>query len=139
MNLISTLFTERRTFLCSLSDNHLFTNLVWANSFHFPSHGKPFSLRLLPPPSRGILVIGSIGTGRSYLVKYLRQTLSSFRYSISEQLLDKKPKGFLLMIVTNDDSDDIDDSGDIDDSDDIDRDLIDGAGASNYDDALTRI
>nr|YP_010892211.1 hypothetical chloroplast RF2 [Ludwigia hyssopifolia]YP_010892228.1 hypothetical chloroplast RF2 [Ludwigia hyssopifolia]WJO89907.1 hypothetical chloroplast RF2 [Ludwigia hyssopifolia]WJO89924.1 hypothetical chloroplast RF2 [Ludwigia hyssopifolia] len=36
------------------------------------SHGKPFSLRLTTlSPSRGILVIGSIGTGRSYLVKYL--------------------------------------------------------------------
>uniref|UniRef100_A0A3Q7G3T6 Ycf2 N-terminal domain-containing protein n=1 Tax=Solanum lycopersicum TaxID=4081 RepID=A0A3Q7G3T6_SOLLC len=41
------------------------------NSFHFPSHGKPFSLRLALSPSRGILVLGSIGTGRSYLVKYL--------------------------------------------------------------------
>nr|YP_009477089.1 hypothetical chloroplast RF21 [Adenocalymma nodosum]YP_009477106.1 hypothetical chloroplast RF21 [Adenocalymma nodosum]AVM81563.1 hypothetical chloroplast RF21 [Adenocalymma nodosum]AVM81564.1 hypothetical chloroplast RF21 [Adenocalymma nodosum] len=36
-----------------------------------PSRGKPFSLRLALFPSRGILVIGSIGTGRSYLVKYL--------------------------------------------------------------------
>lgn len=41
------------------------------NSFHFPSHEKPFSLRLALSPSRGILVIGSLGTGRSYLVKYL--------------------------------------------------------------------
>ncbi|EYU17930.1 hypothetical protein MIMGU_mgv1a019728mg, partial [Erythranthe guttata] len=38
---------------------------------HFASHGKPFSLRLALFPSRGILVICSIGTGRSYLVKYL--------------------------------------------------------------------
>ncbi|KAJ8451089.1 hypothetical protein Cgig2_026898 [Carnegiea gigantea] len=44
-----------------------------ANSFHFPSHGKPFSLHLdrSPSPSRGIVVMGSIGIGRSYLVKYL--------------------------------------------------------------------
>ena len=42
-----------------------------ANSFHLPSHGKPFfGLRLALSPSRGILVIGSIGTGQSYLVKY---------------------------------------------------------------------
>jgi hypothetical protein len=39
-----------------------------ANRFHLPSHGKPFSFRLA---LSGILVIGSIGTGRSYLVKYL--------------------------------------------------------------------
>nr|UDZ61538.1 hypothetical protein RF2 [Hydrocleys nymphoides]UDZ61539.1 hypothetical protein RF2 [Hydrocleys nymphoides] len=44
-----------------------------ANSFHFPSHEKPkpFPTRLAISPSRGILVIGSMGTGRSYLVKYL--------------------------------------------------------------------
>ncbi|KAL4201723.1 hypothetical protein AMTRI_Chr02g260040 [Amborella trichopoda] len=35
------------------------------NSSHFPSHGKPFLLRLDLSPFRGILVIGSIGTGRS--------------------------------------------------------------------------
>ncbi|MBA0705758.1 hypothetical protein Golax_017919, partial [Gossypium laxum] len=45
--------------------------LYGANSFHFPSHGRPFSLRLALSPSRGILVIGSIGIGRSYLFKYL--------------------------------------------------------------------
>lgn len=39
-----------------------------ANRFHLPSHGKPFSFRLA---LSGILVIGSIGTGRFYLVKYL--------------------------------------------------------------------
>ncbi|CAI0548218.1 unnamed protein product, partial [Linum tenue] len=32
---------------------------------------KPFSLRLALTPSSGILLIGSIGTGRSYLVRYL--------------------------------------------------------------------
>ncbi|KAF3772635.1 ycf2-A Protein [Nymphaea thermarum] len=52
----------------------LFNNLPkWtcgANSSQFPSHGKPFSLRLALPPSRVILVIGFIGTGRSYFVKY---------------------------------------------------------------------
>ncbi|KAF3772634.1 ycf2-A Protein [Nymphaea thermarum] len=52
----------------------LFNNLPkWtcgANSSQFPSHGKPFSLRLALPPSRVVLVIGFIGTGRSYFVKY---------------------------------------------------------------------
>lgn len=32
-----------------------------ANRLHFPSHGKPFSLRLDLSPSRAIFVIGSIG------------------------------------------------------------------------------
>nr|YP_009435887.1 hypothetical chloroplast RF2 [Monopsis flava]YP_009435910.1 hypothetical chloroplast RF2 [Monopsis flava]ATG25976.1 hypothetical chloroplast RF2 [Monopsis flava]ATG26001.1 hypothetical chloroplast RF2 [Monopsis flava] len=32
---------------------------------------KPFSLRLALAPSRGILVIGSLGLGRSHLIKYL--------------------------------------------------------------------
>nr|YP_009435712.1 hypothetical chloroplast RF2 [Lobelia thermalis]YP_009435731.1 hypothetical chloroplast RF2 [Lobelia thermalis]ATG25714.1 hypothetical chloroplast RF2 [Lobelia thermalis]ATG25733.1 hypothetical chloroplast RF2 [Lobelia thermalis] len=35
---------------------------------------KPFSLRLSLAPARGILVIGSLGLGRSYLIKYLTQT-----------------------------------------------------------------
>ncbi|KAL0391629.1 UNVERIFIED_CONTAM: protein Ycf2 [Sesamum latifolium] len=53
----------------------------------------------------GILVIGSIGTGRSYLVKYLA-TNSYVPFITSEQVPGYKPKGFP-----------------IDDSDDIDRDL----------------
>nr|UDZ61554.1 hypothetical protein RF2 [Sagittaria trifolia] len=42
-------------------------------SIGFPSSTpkRPHSLRLTLSPSRGILVIGSRGTGRSYLVKYL--------------------------------------------------------------------
>ncbi|MBA0610478.1 hypothetical protein Godav_011323 [Gossypium davidsonii] len=36
--------------------------LCEANSFLFPSRGKPFLLRLALSPFRGILVIGSIGT-----------------------------------------------------------------------------
>ncbi|KAJ8429316.1 hypothetical protein Cgig2_025072 [Carnegiea gigantea] len=42
-----------------------------ANSFYFPSHEKSFSLRSDLSPSRGILVMGSIGIRRSCLVKYL--------------------------------------------------------------------
>ncbi|KAG4117617.1 hypothetical protein ERO13_D12G243150v2, partial [Gossypium hirsutum] len=83
-----------------------------ANSFHFPSHGKPFSLHLALSPSRGILVIGFIGTGRSYLVKYL---VTNFYVPFStvflNKFLDNKLKGFLI--------DDID----INVSDAIDRDL----------------
>ncbi|CAN0906336.1 Protein Ycf2 [Linum grandiflorum] len=54
------MFSGKTYISCSLSDNHLFRNLV-----------KPFSLRLALSPSSGILLIGSLGTGRSYLVKYL--------------------------------------------------------------------
>nr|YP_010581033.1 hypothetical protein RF2 [Sarracenia alata]YP_010581047.1 hypothetical protein RF2 [Sarracenia alata]UZT27352.1 hypothetical protein RF2 [Sarracenia alata]UZT27363.1 hypothetical protein RF2 [Sarracenia alata] len=101
-----------------------------ANSFHFPSHEKPFSLRLALSPSRGILVIGSIGTGRSYLVKYLAtNSYVPFITVFLNKFLDNKPKGFLIDDIDIDASDDIDDSDDIDasddidDSDDIDRDL----------------
>nr|WRH31715.1 Ycf2 [Pereskia aculeata]WRH31730.1 Ycf2 [Pereskia aculeata] len=62
---------ERRVFLAHYQ-TITYSQTSWgANSFHFPSHGKTFSLRLALSPSRGILVIGSIGIGRSYLVKYL--------------------------------------------------------------------
>uniref|UniRef100_UPI0030E16942 hypothetical protein RF2 n=1 Tax=Selenicereus megalanthus TaxID=1195127 RepID=UPI0030E16942 len=64
---------ERRVFLAHYQTITYSQTSCGANSFHFPSHGKPFSLRLdlSPSPSRGILVMGSIGIGRSYLVKYL--------------------------------------------------------------------
>nr|QAX91661.1 Ycf2 [Diapensia purpurea] len=68
-----------------------------ANRFHFPFHEKAFSLRLaLSPPPRGILVIGSRGAGRSYLVKYL--VTNSYLPFITV-FLDKfvgrtRPKGF---------------------------------------------
>nr|UEX91998.1 Ycf2 [Trientalis europaea] len=91
-----------------------------ANSFHFPSHEKPFSLRLALSPSRGILVIGSIGTGRSYLVKYL--ATNSYVPLITvflNKFLDNKTKGFFIDDIDIDDSDEIDASEEIDASDDI--------------------
>nr|YP_010994058.1 hypothetical protein Ycf2 [Vuralia turcica]YP_010994075.1 hypothetical protein Ycf2 [Vuralia turcica]WOZ11503.1 hypothetical protein Ycf2 [Vuralia turcica]WOZ11520.1 hypothetical protein Ycf2 [Vuralia turcica] len=110
---------ERRIFLAHYQTITYSQTPCGANSFfHFPSHGKPFSLRLALPPPRGILVIGSIGTGRSYLVKYLAtNSYLPFITVFLNKFLDNKPKGFLI-----DDSDDSDDS-DSDDSDDIDRDL----------------
>ncbi|GFP86891.1 protein ycf2, partial [Phtheirospermum japonicum] len=45
--------------------------LCKTNTLHFPSHEKPFLIHLALSPSRGILVIGFIGTALSYLVKYL--------------------------------------------------------------------
>nr|YP_010724397.1 Ycf2 protein [Nivenia stokoei]YP_010724415.1 Ycf2 protein [Nivenia stokoei]WDW31524.1 Ycf2 protein [Nivenia stokoei]WDW31542.1 Ycf2 protein [Nivenia stokoei] len=106
---------ERRIFLAHYQTITYSQTPCGANCFHFPSHGKPFSLRLALSPSRGILVIGSIGTGRSCLVKYL--TTNSYVPFITvfpNKFLDDKSKGYLI-----DDSDDIH----IDDSDDIDDDL----------------
>ncbi|TYI82175.1 hypothetical protein E1A91_D05G203900v1, partial [Gossypium mustelinum] len=94
------------------------------NSFNFLSSGKPFSLCLAPSPSRGILVIGSIGTGRSYLFKYLAtNSYVPFITVFLNKFLDNKLKGFLIDDIDIDDSDDIDASDAIDDSDSIDRDL----------------
>nr|QGT34098.1 hypothetical protein RF2 [Chamaesium wolffianum]QGT34115.1 hypothetical protein RF2 [Chamaesium wolffianum] len=103
---------ERRIFLAHYQTITYSQTSCGANSFHFPSHGKPFSLRLALSPSRGILVIGSIGTGRSYLVKYLAtNSYVPFITVFLNKFLDNKP------------DDDIDASEDIDASDDIDRDL----------------
>nr|YP_010419838.1 hypothetical protein RF2 [Leucosyke puya]YP_010419855.1 hypothetical protein RF2 [Leucosyke puya]USG53539.1 hypothetical protein RF2 [Leucosyke puya]USG53556.1 hypothetical protein RF2 [Leucosyke puya] len=116
---------ERRIFLAHYQTITYSQTSCGANSFHFPSHGKPFSLRLALTLSRGILVIGSIGTGRSYLVKYLAtNSYVPFITVFLNKFLDNKPKGFLIDDIDDiDDSDDIDDIDDIDDSDDIDRDL----------------
>nr|YP_009436067.1 hypothetical chloroplast RF2 [Colensoa physaloides]YP_009436092.1 hypothetical chloroplast RF2 [Colensoa physaloides]ATG26244.1 hypothetical chloroplast RF2 [Colensoa physaloides]ATG26271.1 hypothetical chloroplast RF2 [Colensoa physaloides] len=62
---------ERRIFLAYYQTITYSQTPPGANSLHVPSHGKPFSLRLNLSPSRGILVIGEIGVGRSYLVKNL--------------------------------------------------------------------
>nr|YP_010474626.1 hypothetical protein RF2 [Corydalis melanochlora]YP_010474655.1 hypothetical protein RF2 [Corydalis melanochlora]UVH68913.1 hypothetical protein RF2 [Corydalis melanochlora]UVH68942.1 hypothetical protein RF2 [Corydalis melanochlora] len=59
---------ERRIFLAHFQTITYSQTSCGAN---LRSHGNPFSLRLALSPSRGILVIGSIGTGRSYLVKSL--------------------------------------------------------------------
>ncbi|KAK8516976.1 hypothetical protein V6N12_032176 [Hibiscus sabdariffa] len=115
---------ERRIFLAHYQTITYSQTSCGANSFHFPSHGKPFSLRLALSPSRGILVIGSIGTGRSYLVKYLAtNSYVPFITVFLNKFLDNKLKGFLIDDIDIDDSDDIDASDAIDNSDDIDRDL----------------
>nr|YP_009108803.1 hypothetical chloroplast protein [Oncinotis tenuiloba]YP_009108820.1 hypothetical chloroplast protein [Oncinotis tenuiloba]AIW05647.1 hypothetical chloroplast protein [Oncinotis tenuiloba]AIW05664.1 hypothetical chloroplast protein [Oncinotis tenuiloba] len=109
---------ERRIFLAHYQTITYSQTSCGTNSFHFPSHGKPFSLRLALSPSRGILVIGSIGSGRSYLVKYLAtNSYVPFITVFLNKFLDNKPKDFLIDDIN------IDDSDDIDASDDIDRDL----------------
>nr|AKR81113.1 hypothetical chloroplast RF21 [Pentastemona sumatrana] len=108
---------ERRIFLAHYQTITYSQTSCGANSFHFPSHGKPFSLRLALSPSRGILVIGSIGTGRSYLVKYLvTNSYVPFITVFPNKFLDDKPKGYLIDDIDIDDSDDIH----IDDMDDDD-------------------
>ena len=122
---------ERRIFLAHYQTITYSQTSCGTNSSHFPSHGKPFSLRLALSPSRGILVIGSIGTGRSYLVKYLAtNSYVPFITVFPNKFLDDKPKGYLFDNIDIDDSDDID----IDDSDDIDIDDSD-----NIDDLDTEL
>nr|YP_009450099.1 hypothetical chloroplast RF2 [Burmannia championii]YP_009450106.1 hypothetical chloroplast RF2 [Burmannia championii]ANK36296.1 hypothetical chloroplast RF2 [Burmannia championii]ANK36303.1 hypothetical chloroplast RF2 [Burmannia championii] len=118
---------ERRIFLAHYQTITYSQISCGANSFHLPSHGKPFSFRLVLSPSRGILVIGSIGTGRSYLVKYLAtNSYLPFITVFPKKFLDDKPKGYLIDDIDSDDSDDIDidiyDSNDIDD--DLDTELL---------------
>nr|UZH92874.1 putative chloroplast RF21 [Allium pallasii] len=111
---------ERRIFLAHYQTITYSQTSCGANSFHFPSHGKPFSLCLALSPSRGILVIGSIGTGRSCLVKNLAaNSYVPFITVFPNKFLDDKPKEYLIDDIDIDDSDDIH----IDDSDDIDDDL----------------
>nr|YP_010127171.1 Ycf2 [Alhagi sparsifolia]QPO07237.1 Ycf2 [Alhagi sparsifolia] len=88
---------ERRIFLAHYQTITYSQTSCGASNFDFPSHGKPFSLRLALPPTRGILVIGSIGTGRSYLVKYLAtNSYVPFITVFLNKFLDNHPKGFRI-------------------------------------------
>nr|AZL92881.1 Ycf2 [Cuscuta japonica] len=123
---------ERRIFLAHSQTITYSQTSYGTNSFHFPSHGKPFSLRLDLSPSRGILVIGSIGTGRSYLVKYLAtNSYVPFITVFPNKFLDKNPQ-FL-------DDIDIDNSNNIDASDDIDMDNSDNIDADIDRDLATEL
>ncbi|KAJ0041793.1 hypothetical protein Pint_18907 [Pistacia integerrima] len=90
--------TERRIFLAQYQTITCSQTSCESNSFHFTSHGKPFSLCLALSPSRGILVIGSIGTGRSYLVKYLATNsyVPFITVFLNKPIPNNKPKGFLI-------------------------------------------
>nr|AKT74001.1 hypothetical chloroplast RF21 [Corsia cf. boridiensis SPL470-2] len=118
---------ERRIFLAHYQTITYSQTSCGANSFHFPYKGKPFSLRLALSPSRGILVIGSIGTGRSYLVKYLAtNSYVPFITLFTNKFLDGKSK--LIDDIDFYDSDDSDNIniniGDSDDIDDLDTELL---------------
>ncbi|TYH02297.1 hypothetical protein ES288_A09G129200v1, partial [Gossypium darwinii] len=91
---------ERRIFLAHYQTITYSQPLCGANSFHFPSHGKPFSLRLALSPSRGILVIGSIGTGRSYLFKYLATNSYVPFITIRRLLIPQQRKHFFTLSYT---------------------------------------
>nr|YP_009657014.1 hypothetical chloroplast RF2 [Medicago orbicularis]QCO73911.1 hypothetical chloroplast RF2 [Medicago orbicularis] len=99
---------ERRIFLAHYQTITYSETPCGANRLDFPSHGKPFSLRLALSPPRGILVIGSIGTGRSYLVKYLATNSYVPFITVSlNKFLDNYPKGFDINDLFDDDDDDL--------------------------------
>nr|DBA09517.1 TPA_asm: Ycf2 protein [Corydalis boweri]DBA09527.1 TPA_asm: Ycf2 protein [Corydalis boweri] len=123
---------ERRIFLAHFQTITYLQTSCGATRFHFRSHGKPFSLRLALSPSRGILVIGSIGTGRSYLVKslatnsyvpFITVVPNKFLDDIFSQIdpYDSDAAHLHNDYSENDDSDDSD-AIDIDESDDSDSD-----------------
>nr|UZA65626.1 Ycf2 protein [Medicago lupulina] len=99
---------ERRIFLAHYQTITYSETPCATTSLDFPSHGKPFSLRLALSPPRGILVIGSIGTGRSYLVKYLATNSYVPFITVSvNKFLDNYPKGFDINDLFDDDDDDL--------------------------------
>nr|YP_010379028.1 hypothetical protein RF2 [Astragalus americanus]UCS40017.1 hypothetical protein RF2 [Astragalus americanus] len=136
---------ERRIFLAHYQTITYSQTPCGASSFDFPSNRKPFSLRLALPLGGGILVIGSIGTGRSFLVKYLaKNSYVPFITVFLNKFLDNHPKGFNIdendseenyfddregtiysLLPSNESQDSYYsyDSDDSDDSDDFDRDL----------------
>nr|QWX90475.1 conserved hypothetical protein Ycf2 [Ludisia discolor]QWX90493.1 conserved hypothetical protein Ycf2 [Ludisia discolor]UNB13917.1 conserved hypothetical protein Ycf2 [Ludisia discolor]UNB13934.1 conserved hypothetical protein Ycf2 [Ludisia discolor] len=109
-----TFLAERRIFLAHYQTIAYSQTSCGANSFDSPSpHGKPFSLRLALSPSRGILVIGSIGTGRSCLVKYLAtNSYVPFITVFPNKFLDDKPKSYPIDDIDYSDDINIDDSED---------------------------
>nr|WCQ78592.1 hypothetical chloroplast RF21 [Galeola lindleyana]WCQ78594.1 hypothetical chloroplast RF21 [Galeola lindleyana] len=114
---------ERRLFLAHYK-TITYSQTSWgADSFHSPSpHGKPFSLRLALSPPRGILVIGSIGTGRSFLVKYL----ATNSYVPFITVFTNKFDGYLIDEI---------EGADLYDSDDSDLYEIEGATLYDSDDS----
>ncbi|KAL6599049.1 hypothetical protein ACP70R_045913 [Stipagrostis hirtigluma subsp. patula] len=88
---------ERRIFLAHYQTITYSQTSCGANRFHLPSHGKPFSFRLA---LSGILVIGSIGTGRSYLVKYLTKNSYFPFIKVRGLLIPQERKHLLILSYT---------------------------------------
>ncbi|RHN53630.1 putative ATPase, AAA-type, core, P-loop containing nucleoside triphosphate hydrolase [Medicago truncatula] len=100
---------ERRIFLAHYQTITYSETPCGANRLDFPSHGKPFLLRLALSPPRGILVIGLIGTGRSYLVKYLATNSYVPFITVSlNKFMDNYHKCFDINDLFDDDDDDND-------------------------------
>ncbi|KAL6584139.1 hypothetical protein OROMI_003428 [Orobanche minor] len=119
---------ERRVFLAHYQTITYLQTSCGTNTLHLPSHVKPFSLRLTLSPSRGILVIGALGTGRSYLVKYLATNSYLPFITVFMNKFPYKKSHFDENIEDNyaiGGSDDIDYIDGIADSYDIDCDLVD--------------
>nr|YP_010575524.1 Ycf2 [Corydalis platycarpa]YP_010575551.1 Ycf2 [Corydalis platycarpa]UZM11148.1 Ycf2 [Corydalis platycarpa]UZM11149.1 Ycf2 [Corydalis platycarpa]WDA93290.1 Ycf2 protein [Corydalis platycarpa]WDA93317.1 Ycf2 protein [Corydalis platycarpa] len=134
---------ERRIFLAHFQTITYSQTSCGATRFHCPSHGKPFSLRLALSPSRGILVIGSIGTGRSYLVKslatnsyvpFITVVPNKFLDDISYEIDPYDSDAADLYSDYYSDYSDSDDSYAIDESDDIDIDESDDSDSDSDDD-----
>nr|YP_009434910.1 hypothetical chloroplast RF2 [Lobelia hartlaubii]YP_009434933.1 hypothetical chloroplast RF2 [Lobelia hartlaubii]ATG24816.1 hypothetical chloroplast RF2 [Lobelia hartlaubii]ATG24841.1 hypothetical chloroplast RF2 [Lobelia hartlaubii] len=101
---------ERRIFLAYYQTITYSQTSPGANRLHVPSHRKPFSLRLNLSPSRGILVIGEIGVGRSYLVKYLAKNsylpfITIFLDKFRDTVYRLEDKGVIDGNADEDDSD----------------------------------
>nr|YP_009556132.1 hypothetical protein RF2 [Scaevola taccada]YP_009556156.1 hypothetical protein RF2 [Scaevola taccada]QBC69936.1 hypothetical protein RF2 [Scaevola taccada]QBC69937.1 hypothetical protein RF2 [Scaevola taccada] len=123
---------ERRIFTAHYQTLTYLQTSCGANSF--PSREKPFSLRLALSLHRGILVMGSIGTGRSYLVKYLEKNsyLPFITISLNKVFTDIHNDLFIDFFEDDEDFSNSHYEGDIDN--DID-DLIDDIYASAESDA----
>nr|QTC31464.1 hypothetical chloroplast RF21 [Pisum sativum subsp. elatius] len=86
---------ERRVFLAHYQTITYSEIPCGPSCLDFPSHGKPFSLRLALSPAGGILVIGSLATGQSYLLKSLATTsYVPFITVFVNKGLENFPKGF---------------------------------------------
>ncbi|KAL6548594.1 Protein Ycf2 [Orobanche gracilis] len=116
---------ERRVFLAHYQTITYLQTSCGTKTLHLPSHVKPFSLRLALSPSRGILVIGALGTGRSYLVKYLATNSYLPFITVFMNKFPYQNETFDENIEDNYGSDDIDYIDEIADSYDIDYDLVD--------------
>ncbi|KAB2032013.1 hypothetical protein ES319_D05G343600v1, partial [Gossypium barbadense] len=92
--------SEGRIFLAHYQTITYLQTQCGANSFHFPSRGKSFSICLALSPSKGILVIGSIGTGRSYLFKYLATNSYVPFIIIRRLLIPQQRKHFFTLSYT---------------------------------------
>nr|YP_009973914.1 hypothetical chloroplast RF2 [Eupodium kaulfussii]QNH93813.1 hypothetical chloroplast RF2 [Eupodium kaulfussii] len=78
--------------LSALQQRIFFPQMIWQdNSLNIPSYQTPASLQLGSFPPKGILLIGAMETGRSYLIKNLAADsyLPSIRISVNKLLCNE--------------------------------------------------